>query len=113
MAHTVSVDVGGGDQALELEFSPDWINGCGRSLGAQETEGRMAKSPAKFMMASTGVEVTSFNPSSARQVLFSRLAVLMGALIVIGGREDVWVYDTGHLDLRATATRNDESTGLE
>ena len=100
--YTVSVDVGGGDQALELEFSPDGSMIAvviGRS-GNAGTNGEV-----QIYNTSTGVKTTSFNPSSADR-FYSVDWSPDGSLIVIGGREDVWVYDTGIWTQQATRNTN-------
>ena len=100
--HTVSVDVGGGDQALELEFSPDGSMIAvviGRS-GSGGTNGEV-----QIYNTSTGAEITSFNPSSADR-FYSVDWSPDGSLIVIGGREDVWVFDTGIWTQQAVRNTN-------
>jgi WD40 repeat protein len=99
---TVSTDVGSGDQPNELEFSP---NGTmiavviGRS-GNSGTNGEV-----QIYNAMTGVEITSFNPGSADR-FYSVDWSPDGNRILIGGREDVWIYNTGSWGFNSSVNTN-------
>jgi hypothetical protein len=99
---TISVDVGSGDQAKELAFSPDSTMIAvviGRS-GNSGTNGEV-----QIYHSSNGTEITSFNPSSADR--FESVAWSPdGSRIVIGGREDIWVYETETWTQNATRNTN-------
>ena len=87
---TISVDVGNGDQAKELEYSPDGTMIAvvvGRS-GNGGTNGEV-----QIYYSSNGTEIASFNPDSEdrfESVDWSPDS----SRILIGGREDIWVYET-------------------
>ena len=101
-AYTVSVDVGSGDQALEVDYSPDGAMIAvviGRS-GNSGTNGEV-----QIYHSSNGTEITSFNPSSADR-FYSVDWSPDSSRIVIGGREDVWVYDTNTWSQNATRNTN-------
>ena len=99
---TISVDVGGGDQAKELEFSPDGTMIAvviGRS-GNSGTNGEV-----QIYDSSTGTEITSFTPGGDAR--FESVDWSPdGSRIAIGGDEDVWVYETATWTQNATRNTN-------
>ncbi|MDP6870198.1 MAG: hypothetical protein QGI21_05445 [Candidatus Poseidoniaceae archaeon] len=100
--YTVSVDVGSGDQALEVEYSPDGTMIAvviGRS-GNSGTNGEV-----QIYDSYSGTELTTFNPSSADR-FYSVDWSPDGSRIVIGGREDVWVYTTDTWTQNASRNTN-------
>ena len=87
---SVSTDVGSGDQPNEVAYSPDGTMIAvviGRS-GNSGTNGEV-----QIYDSSDGSDITSFNPDSADR-FYSVDWSPDGSRILIGGREDVWLYDT-------------------
>jgi len=99
---TVSVDVGSGDQAKELDYSPDGSMIAvviGRS-GNGGTNGEV-----QIYHSSNGTEITSFSPGGEDR--FESVDWSPdGSKIVIGGDEDVWVYETDTWTQFATVNPN-------
>jgi len=88
---TVSTDVGSGDQPNELEFSPDGTMIAvviGRS-GSSSTNGEV-----KIYNSMNGSVIHNFNPASADR-FYSVDWSPDSSRILIGGREDVWIYNVG------------------
>ncbi len=100
--YTRSVDVGGGDQALEVDFSPDNTMIAvviGRS-GNSGTDGEV-----QIYNATTGDEITTFQPSGQER-FYSVDWSPDGSMLAIGGREDVWVYNTDTWSQNASRNTN-------
>ena len=100
--YAISVDVGGGDQALEVDFSPDGTMIAvviGRS-GNSGTDGEV-----QIYNSSNGIEITAFQPSNQER-FYSVDWSPDGSRILIGGREDVWVYTTDTWAQNATLNTN-------
>jgi len=99
---TVSVDVGSGDQAKELDYSPDGSMIAvviGRS-GNGGTNGEV-----QIYHSSNGTEVISFSPGGEDR--FESVDWSPdGSKIVIGGDEDIWVYETDTWTQNATRNTN-------
>ena len=100
--YTVSVDVGSGDQAKEIEFSPDGTMIAvviGRS-GNSGTNGEV-----QIYYSSNGTELTSFSPGGEDR--FESVDWSPdGSRILIGGDEDIWVYETSTWTQNATRNTN-------
>jgi hypothetical protein len=99
---SVSTDVGSGDQPNELEFSPDGTMIAvviGRS-GNGGTNGEV-----QIYNSMNGSEITSFNPASADR-FYSVDWSPDGSRILIGGREDVWIYNTGTWSVNRSINTN-------
>lgn len=99
---TISVDVGSGDQAKEVEYSPDGSMIAvvvGRS-GNQGTNGEV-----QIYNSSDGTEIISFTPGSEDR--FESVDWSPdGSRLLIGGDEDIWVYDTSSWTQNATRNTN-------
>ncbi|MFL2962299.1 MAG: hypothetical protein ACJZ2K_04895 [Candidatus Poseidoniaceae archaeon] len=101
-AYTRSVDVGGGDQALEVDFSPDGTMIAvviGRS-GNGGTDGEV-----QIYNSSNGDEITTFQPSGQER-FYSVDWSPDGSRLAIGGNEDVWVYNTETWSQNASRNTN-------
>jgi WD40 repeat protein len=99
---SVSTDVGSGDQPNELEYSPDGTMIAvviGRS-GTSGTNGEV-----QIYNSMNGSEITSFNPASADR-FYSVDWSPDGSRILIGGREDVWIYNTGSWNVNRSINTN-------
>ncbi len=99
---SVSTDVGSGDQPNELEYSPDGTMIAvviGRS-GGSGTNGEV-----QIYNSMNGSEIHSFNPASADR-FYSVDWSPDGSRILIGGREDVWIYNTGGWGLNRSINTN-------
>jgi len=87
---SVSTSVGNGDQPNEVAYSPDGTMIAvviGRS-GNGGTNGEV-----QIYNSLNGSEITSFNPGSEDR-FYSVDWSPDGSRILIGGREDVWIYET-------------------
>ena len=87
---SVSTDVGSGDQPNEVSYSPDGTMIAvviGRS-GNSGTNGEV-----QIYNSQNGAEISSFNPASADR-FYSVDWSPDSSRILIGGREDIWVYET-------------------
>ncbi|MBT4059640.1 MAG: hypothetical protein HOE69_04960 [Euryarchaeota archaeon] len=87
---SVSTDVGSGDQPNEVAYSPDGTMIAvviGRS-GNSGTNGEV-----QIYNSLNGSEIHSFNPASADR-FYSVDWSPDGSRILIGGRDDVWIYET-------------------
>lgn len=100
--YEVSVDVGGGDQALEVEYNP---NGTMIAVVIGRSGNGGTNGEVQIYNSSTGNEITSFNPSGADR-FYSVEWSPDGSRIVIGGREDIWVYNTATWVQNATRNTN-------
>lgn len=99
---SVSTDVGSGDQPNELEYSPDGTMIAvviGRS-GNGGTNGEV-----QIYNSMNGSKTHSFNPASADR-FYSVDWSPDGSRILIGGREDVWIYNTGSWGLNRSINTN-------
>jgi hypothetical protein len=99
---SVSTDVGSGDQPNEVSYSPDGTMIAvviGRS-GNSGTNGEV-----QIYNSQNGAEISSFNPASADR-FYSVDWSPDGSRIVIGGREDIWVYETTTWTQNATRNTN-------
>ena len=99
---SVSTDVGSGDQPNGVSYSPDGTMIAvviGRS-GNGGTNGEV-----QIYNSQNGSEITSFNPASADR-FYSVDWSPDSSRIVIGGREDIWVYDTSTWTQNATRNTN-------
>ncbi|MGY8701528.1 MAG: WD40 repeat domain-containing protein, partial [Candidatus Poseidoniales archaeon] len=99
---SVSTDVGSGDQPNEVAYSPDGTMLAvviGRS-GNGGTNGEV-----QIYNSQNGSEITSFNPASADR-FYSVDWSPDSSRIVIGGNEDIWVYETETWTQNATRNTN-------
>ncbi|MBO58468.1 MAG: hypothetical protein CMA77_05685 [Euryarchaeota archaeon] len=99
---SVSTDVGSGDQPNELAYSPDGTMIAvviGRS-GNGGTNGEV-----QIYDSSNGSEITSFNPASEDR-FYSVDWSPDGSRILIGGRDDVWIYETSSWTVNRSINTN-------
>ncbi|HIN44786.1 MAG TPA: hypothetical protein EYM81_03260, partial [Candidatus Poseidoniales archaeon] len=99
---SVSTDVGSGDQPNEVAFSPDGSMIAvvvGRS-GSSATAGEV-----QIYNAMNGSEITAFDPGSDSR-FYSVDWSPDGSRILIGGREDVYIYNTGSWNVNRTINSN-------
>ena len=99
---SVSTDVGSGDQPNEVAYSPDGTMIAvviGRS-GNGGTNGEV-----QIYDSSDGSEITSFNPASEDR-FYSVDWSPDGSRILIGGRDDVWIYETNTWTVNRTINTN-------